>query len=438
MDYHTRIADQSIHRPRSGCNGEQPLCEAATGLRLLVLMPFPPRLDATDGGRRVTAQLLSRLARRHRVALLCLRGPDEQPVSAELQSVCDLVEEVPRPTNAPSAPGHWRRRARYVIGWVVGRPMWATDWSVADYASRVRALATSWAPDVIQVEFHIMAQYLTELDGCWAPRVLVEHEPGITAAYNWGRLAPAYARAVVRLDSHAWQRFERAQFEAVQAVVVFTERDRQTLAALGSRAPLVRIPLGTECAAGPIDPIGSLPPNLLFVGNFTHPPNVDAALWLAESILPRVREHHPEVRLTLVGENPPPELRTLSGLAVEVTGRVPDVSPYLTRASLVVAPLRLGGGMRVKVLEALAAGKALVASRLAVAGLQLADGQQVVLAEREDEFVEAIARLVGEPGLRAEFGRRAHAWALANLGWDASVASYEALYQQLVSAGRRA
>jgi glycosyltransferase involved in cell wall biosynthesis len=90
--------------------------------------------------------------------------------------------------------------------------------------------------------------------------------------------------------------------------------------------------------------------------------------------------------------------------------------------------------MRVKVLEALAAGKALVASPLAVSGLDVVDGEQVILAEGEDEFVEALSRLLGDPARRAALGAQAHAWAEANLGWDRSVACYEHLYRQLVAA----
>jgi glycosyltransferase involved in cell wall biosynthesis len=132
--------------------------------------------------------------------------------------------------------------------------------------------------------------------------------------------------------------------------------------------------------------VGSEDGRLLFVGNFGHPPNVDAAFRLTRDILPAVRRGGLSVQLDLVGDNPPPELREMASPVVNVTGRVPDVTPYLDRASLVVVPLRMGGGMRVKVLEALGAGKAVVASHLATEGLDLVDGQHVVHAETDDEF----------------------------------------------------
>jgi glycosyltransferase involved in cell wall biosynthesis len=120
---------------------------------------------------------------------------------------------------------------------------------------------------------------------------------------------------------------------------------------------------------------------------------------------------------------------------VRVTGEVPDVTPYLAAASIVVAPLRMGGGMRVKVLEALAAGKPVIASGRAVEGLPVTDGKQVILAESDEEFCRAADWLLRHPDERAGLGRRARQWAVANLGWGKSVAAYEALYATLLARG---
>jgi glycosyltransferase involved in cell wall biosynthesis len=211
---------------------------------------------------------------------------------------------------------------------------------------------------------------------------------------------------------------------------VFTERDRRAIAALASTTPIVRIPLGMDLPAQPLDPLGHAP-NVLFVGNFAHPPNVDAAERLVHEIFPRVREHYRDATLTVVGDRPAAQLRQLAPEYVEITGRVPDVGPYLDRAAVVAAPLRIGGGMRIKVLEALAAGKPVVASPLATEGLDLHDGEQIVLAESDQQFVEAIVALLADPARRARIARSARAWACAHLGWESSVAAYEQLYRQL-------
>jgi glycosyltransferase involved in cell wall biosynthesis len=203
---------------------------------------------------------------------------------------------------------------------------------------------------------------------------------------------------------------------------------------LAGTTPVVRISLGISAPERPLDPAGRPPPSLLFVGNFIHPPNVDAAARLIRDIHPQLHARYPEVVLHVVGEGPPEELRKMAGGGVEVTGRVPDVGPYLDRAAIIVVPLRQGGGMRVKVLEALAAGKPVVATPMAVEGLDVHDGEQVILARTDEEFVRVIGELLEHPQRRIALGGRARAWAVANLSWESVVAAYEALYASLLEA----
>jgi len=285
---------------------------------------------------------------------------------------------------------------------------------------------------VVQLEFHIMGQYLNALEDCPAPRVLVQHEPGISAARDrWSR-SLGLGRLTARWDLRAWERFEPGVLRRVQAVVVFTERDRVAVAGLAPGTLVTRIPLGTSIPAEPLDPAGGEPPTLLFVGNYVHPPNVDAAVRLATVIFPAVQEYCPGAQLTLVGPHPPASVRRLANTGIVVTGQVPDVTPYLDRAAVVVVPLRMGGGMRIKVLEALAAGKAVVASPLAAEGLAIRNGEELLVASTEHEFVEAIVRLLGAASERVALATRARSWALSNLGWDTAVRAYETLYDRLL------
>jgi glycosyltransferase involved in cell wall biosynthesis len=118
---------------------------------------------------------------------------------------------------------------------------------------------------------------------------------------------------------------------------------------------------------------------------------------------------------------------------VEITGEVPDVGPHLDRASVVVAPLRLGGGMRVKVAEALAAGKAVVATPLAAEGLGARDGDQLLLADDSDAIADVAAELLLDPARRAALATRARTWASEHLAWDAPAAAFERLYDSLLA-----
>jgi len=397
--------------------------------RLLFLLPFAPRLDATHGGGRVTAQLLAQLALRHPIALLYLRAATEPPLDDVLRQRCELVEEIVR-SDVGFSFARWSSRISSLLR---GRPLWAAVTAVARFDARVRAIARTWQPDIVQIECHVMGQYISALDDCPAPLVLTEHEPGVKAARDlWGS-SEGLAKARYRLAALAWERFERSVIRQVQAVVVFTDSDRRALApfVLGE-TPIVRIPLGTVIPKRPLDPIGRRPASLLFVGNFVHPPNADAALRLIADIFPPVQSRFSDLVLQIVGDQPTRQMRRMSNNKIIVTGRVPDVTPYLDAAAIVVVPLRLGGGMRVKVLEALAAGKAVIASPLALEGLHITPGEQVMLAETDEQFVEAIVGLLVDPDKRSSLARRARAWACANLGWERSVAAYEELYEKVI------
>jgi glycosyltransferase involved in cell wall biosynthesis len=383
------------------------------------------------GGGRATAQLLLGLAEQHQVGVLYLREPDQPAIEEALAARCEWVEEVPRHEPRPAPP--WLTKARVYASVLAGQPLWVGDVAEPAYAARLQTLARSWPPDIVQVEFHVMGQYLDALRGSRAPRVLNQHEPGAQAARDKSRSPLRQGKWLPDLDALAWQRYERRLLNQVQGVVVFTERDRQVMARLSQHPLIVRIPIGQEIPAHPANPAGLPPANVLFAGYFKHEPNVDAAIRLAGHIWPAVQDRVSTARLVLVGDGAPAEVERLAGPNVVVTGRVADVAPYLDRASLVAAPLREGGGMRVKVMEALAAGKAVVASRLAIEGLDLVDGQQVVLAETDEQFSAAILRLLADETERVALAGRARAWACAHLGWDASLAAYDQLYSHLLA-----
>ena len=401
-------------------------------LRLLTLAPFPPRLDATHGGSRAIAELLARLGERHRVALLALRAAGEPPVDHGLRACCDLVREIERPSReAEGVAGD----VRTVVGLLRGTPMWVSRWTVPAFRHAVIELAAEWKPDIVQAEYHVMAQYLPAVPA-GVPRVLRQLEPGAATASERGADRRGLGHAITLLDRRAWRGYEAWAMRIADVVAVLTQRDRDVLAPLAGRTPLVVIPLGVPLPPRPADPRGRAPATVLFVGNFMHPPNQDAADRLVRGIFPRVRREVPEAELRIVGPDPGADLLAAAGAGVTVTGVVPDVAPHLEDAAVVVTPLRLGGGMRVKLAEALAAGKAVVATALAAEGLSVRDGRELVLAESDEAIAAAIVSLLRSPDRRAGLGGQARKWAESALGWEQPVAAFERLHGALARGER--
>jgi len=142
-------------------------------------------------------------------------------------------------------------------------------------------------------------------------------------------------------------------------------------------------------------------PTLLFVGTMSYPPNVDAAAFFCRDVLPLIRRQVPDVRVLLVGHEPPAEIRRFhDGTTVIVTGSVPSVQPYLAEASVAIVPLRFGGGTRIKILEALAHGRPVVSTTVGAEGLDLEDGKHLLLGDAPERFAEQCVRLLRDRELR--------------------------------------
>jgi glycosyltransferase involved in cell wall biosynthesis len=392
--------------------------------RLLLLSPFAPHLDGAMGGPVVIAGLVTALSAHARLALLYLRGQDEPRIDPCVSEVCEMAVEVARPRRGSGIGG--------VLPVLRGTPSWVAEWRVPEFATQLRRIIREWRPDIAQVEFHVMCQYARHLSEARVPVILTHHEPGAAAMADRRRAGLARGRFMPALEERAWRRYEQALHQHVNAVVTFTERDREMIRRTCPVARVEVIAPGVRMPPHALSPTGHGQPALLFFGNYLHAPNVDAALRLGRDIFPQVRCVLPDTELWLVGDRPPAEVQALAGGGVVVAGRVDDIGSCLDAAAAIIVPLRLGGGMRVKVMETLAAGKALIASRLAVAGLDVADGRQVLLAESDEEFAQAARWLLEHPDERAALGRRAREWAQANLSWEQTAQRYAALHEELV------
>ena len=345
-----------------------------------------------------------RLAERHEVALLAPKGAEEPGIDPELAEACNIVEEVPIPRVGRGIVVRARHRAKVRAALLRGLPTWAAE---------------RRAP---QFEYRVMAQFLPAVAAV-VPCVLVEHDP-VSGSSSRSSLA--------LLERRAWRRLAHVAACYARAIVVLTERDRAAIEAECRPARVERIPLGYGLPCTPLDPAGTNPGEVVCVGSFVHPPNVEGARWLALDVFPSVKRRVPDASLRLVGSQPTREVLALQGDAVAVAGDVESVSPYLDAAAVVAAPIRSGGGMRVKVLEALSAGKAVVATPLAVDGLGVQDGEQVVIAETESQFSGALIELLQDRERRVSLAGAARRWAEANLDLDQRVRAYEALYEEIL------
>lgn len=230
-----------------------------------------------------------------------------------------------------------------------------------------------------------------------------------------------------RIRRRLAQNFESWMFAPYARTVVVSERDRAELLALNPALPVEVISNGVDLDYFQPQNTPREAAALLFTGNYDYAPNVDAALYLATRVLPQVQKFVPSVKLWLVGNAPPPALQALASEAVIVTGRVPDVRPYLARAAVFVSPLRQGAGIKNKVLEALAMGLPVVATPISVDGIHVTHGHDALVAD-EHHLVQAVLTLLHDEDLRQKLSTNGRVLIYNQYSWARIAGLYAALY----------
>ncbi|MCY3865154.1 MAG: glycosyltransferase family 4 protein [Chloroflexi bacterium] len=258
------------------------------------------------------------------------------------------------------------------------------------------------------------------------PNVITPYESH--ALYLESAARQGQLRARLRLPFA--RRFESFMFTPYDRTVVISAADRAMLRQLQPALHIDVIANGIELERFQPSHRGRDAGTLLFVGNYEYPPNQDAVRVLVEQALPELRRTIPQARLQLVGLNPPDWMRALANDQIEVTGSVPDVRPYLAQATVFVCPLRIGAGLKNKVLEALAMGIPVVATPLSVDGIQVRHGESAIVAP-VDRIAEETARLLRDDALRERLSRNGRALVEAQYSWERTADSYERLYDEI-------
>jgi glycosyltransferase involved in cell wall biosynthesis len=246
-------------------------------------------------------------------------------------------------------------------------------------------------------------------------------------------------RAFNRLEHARFKRFEQRWWQRVDGCLVTSEREQQVVIKAAPQTPVAIVPNGVDIDHFRPAPAGVHDGTVLFNGTLDYRPNVDAARHLVEDVWPLIRRSCPSARLVLVGRADPEEARRLAGPGIEVTGEVPDVRPYLERAAVVTVPVRIGGGTRFKVLEALAMGKAVVSTTLGSEGIAVRDGEHLLIADDAARFAASLLRLLERPAERESLGAAGRALIERGYSWELAGERMQALYNRLgheASAGR--
>jgi glycosyltransferase involved in cell wall biosynthesis len=398
-------------------------------LFLTAHLPYPP----FSGGRRREFELISRLSRSCDIHLCSITKSWE----ADSMYVNDLLQYC-RHINLFEAEAPTTKQQYYSQ-----YPHQMKKHMSEEASSYISFLLKNQSFDVVHIEGYYLLQHLpTKVE---VPILLIEHNIEHLLALQRFMVAVSEEE-----KSYFWSEYiktlkwEQLMWKRATVCVALTKEDKIIMERLESNIDVRLIPNGSDHQKK-IDDVTTLlsssfehpvitanSPTVLFVGNFAYEPNVDAALYFCRDIFPLILKDVPNVKLFLVGNAPPSEICSLrSNRHIEVSGLVDSLIPFYKHADVVVCPLRIGGGVKVKVLEALGHGKAIVSTSIGAQGLDLSTHRAVVVADEVRGFADNVVRLLVHPEERHIQERQALAYAGTLPTWDKVSEAFARLYDEM-------
>lgn len=393
-------------------------------LLLTQVLPYPP-----DSGPKVkTYYVLKYLARQHRVTLVSfVRDTDKPEYIRHLESLCEKVITVPI-TRSPVRDLAFLGKSLFTSQpWMMLRDERA---EMQAALAELAALTKDEPFDVVHADQTNMGQYA--LPFTRSRRVLDLHN-ALWVLYKRLAETTAYTSPMKYILLRDWRLLKRYEGElcrAFEAVTAVSEEDKAALMEAGARSDMTVIPIAIDTDEQAFIQRQPSGPHIVHIGTMYWPPNIDGITWFLDEIYPRVKAQVPDVRCTLIGARPPASIsdRAKTDPSLTVTGYVADPLPYLRDSSMMVVPLRSGGGMRVKILNALSQGIPMVSTTVGCEGIAVTHGEDILVADDPAAFADATVRLLKDAALNQHVTTRGRQTAEQKYDYRQACKPLDALY----------
>lgn len=363
-------------------------------LLLTQVLPYPP-----DSGPKIkTYNVIKYLAQRHRVTLVSFVRGDQSAHARYLERYCEAVHTVPMTRSAVQDAWYMGRSLLTGQPWMMVRDDRKTMRHLVDRLSAGQHF------DVAHADQLNMAQYARRVPAAF--KVLDAHN-ALWLLYKrlWLTMKSGPKKWLLGRDWRLLKSYEGQMVREFDAVLAVSHEDKVALQeAAGESVDITVIPIAVDTDAVTVVEREAEPNHILHIGTMYWPPNIDAVNWFIEQVYPIIRQERPDAEFDVVGSRPPAELLALNeaGLGINVTGYVEDPVPYQRRAALMIVPLLAGGGMRVKILNALAEGIPIVSTTLGYEGIEVTPGENILVGDTPRDFAAEVLRVLND----SELGRQ--------------------------------
>lgn len=405
-------------------------------LFLTQIVPFPP-----DAGPKVKTWhvLRSLVGQGHSVTLVSFVRPEEMQYVSALKELCNAAHAVPI---------HRSRLAdmRYMIrSYLTQRPFLVERDDLRPMQELVDKLVREENFDCIHADQLTMVQFA--IRGAVSasgrkPKVIMDaHNAVWTIVERMAENARWFLKPVLHIEAKRVKRYEGELLKTVDHVLAVTEIDRvgleEALHSLsgngkGHPAPITVVPIAVDSQQ--LQPIQRKPgsKNIVTLGTLHYPPNADGIRWFLNQVFPLIRQRVPEATLTIIGKNPPRDFLDTAAQnpeSIKITGYVPDLAPYLRESALMVVPVRAGGGMRVRILEAFSYAMPVVTTTIGLEGIQGVPEKDVLVADTTTDFADRVIQLLENPDLQQKLSTNGRQLAETKYDWQVILSAMNPIYE---------
>jgi polysaccharide biosynthesis protein PslH len=385
------------------------------------------------GGKIRTYQMLKELKRDHQITYLTLDdGAADVDAREKATEYCHEIISIPHHTTAKFSAAFYSELASNLLSPL---PYAIKKYYSAPMREQVVQLGASRCFDVIVCDFLAPAINVPEDVPC--PTVLFQHN---VEAMIWKRhyevQSNTLKQAYLRGQWRKMRAFERESCRRFDAVITVSREDHEMIEREYEAANVYDVPTGVDVEFFQSTGLGAPDANnLVFTGSMDWLPNEDAIRYFTEQIMPLIRQRVPDVTLTVVGRNPYPGLLELSKHddSIVVTGRVDDVRPFMEKAAVYIVPLRIGGGTRLKIFEAMAMEKAVVSTSVGAEGLPVRNEEELILADTPEAFAGSVVRLLQDQAVARRLGQQAGARVRETFGWRRVAEDFASICENTVN-----
>ncbi len=397
-------------------------------MRILIISDYLP-YPLIGGDRIRNYNLLRRVASRHEVSLVAfLEKPEDAEGVPHLQQFCAKVETASLQRRSPLV--HLPGLLRFFME---GKPLELKFLHSQELVGKIKQLVSIIDFDIVQIESR-MGLYVEVLPQSRRFKSILMFQ-NFTSQQD-GRVFTVERQWKVKirslLNSMVMKHWEPIYAEKFNRCTTVSEDDKQLLVKANPRLQVDVIPNGVDIEKYKPLPVNNSLPALLFIGNMGYPPCVDAVLYFCQEIFPHIRRSIGAVEFWIVGRDPRHEVLQLNGNGVHVTGRVDDVIPYYRQSAICVVPLRAGGGTRLKILEAMALGRPVVSTTIGCEGLDVCDGEHLLIADTPEQFAEKTVRLLTDQKLYQYISANGRQLVETRYDWDKIAGRLEEVYEKTI------